>query len=253
MKNFKSVAMGFVAGSLCMVTVTAMAAYSDVTAKLWNDVTFNINGSKVDATDQPTLNYNGYTYVPLRFITESLGGKATYDTVSKTVSVDLPEKVVEKEVEVIKEVPVYIDKETSEGKDVKYTYSSLPQKSSKDNYTVEITGVTRNTANNTTKILITVDNSEDSSSNLQLQPTKSKLTVNGKEVALTKIYSQQDDSWYLADIQPDEEKSGFVTFELTEDGKLDCDLELVVRDNTNNKEDVHEFHFSYDAGSDDDD
>ena len=76
-----------------MVTVTAMAAYSDVTAKLWNDVSFNINGSKVDATDQPTLNYNGYTYVPLRFITESLGGEASYDTVSKTVSVNLPEKV----------------------------------------------------------------------------------------------------------------------------------------------------------------
>lgn len=253
MKNFKSVAMGFVAGSLCMVTVTAMAAYSDVTAKLWNDVSFNINGSKVDATDQPTLNYNGYTYVPLRFITESLGGEATYDTVSKTVSVNLPEKVVEKEVEVIKEVPVYIDKESSEGKDVNYTYSSLPQKSSKDNYTVEVTGVTRNTYNNTTKILVKVENEKSSSVNLQLQPSKSKLTVNGEEIALTKISNQQDDSWYLADIKPDEDKEGYVTFELTEDGKLDCDLELVVRDNTNNKEDVHEFHFTYDAGTDDDD
>lgn len=253
MKNFKSVAMGFVAGSLCMVTVTAMAAYSDVTAKLWNDVTFNINGSRVNSTDQPALNYNGYTYVPLRFITESLGGEASYDTVSKTVTVNLPEKVVEKEVEVIKEVPVYVDKDTSEGKDVQYKYSSLPQKSSKDNYTVEVTGVTRNTYNNTTKILIKVNNFEDSSDNLQLQPTKSKLTVNGKEVALTKINNQQDNSWYLADIQPDEEKNGYVTFELTEDGKLDCDLELVVRNNTMNSEDVHEFHFTYDAGSDDDD
>lgn len=253
MKNFKSVAMGFVAGSLCMVTVTAMAAYSDVTAKLWNDVSFNINGNKVTSTDQPTLNYNGYTYVPLRFITESLGGEATYDTVSKVVTVNMPEKIVEKEVEVIKEVPVYIDKETSEGKDVKYTYSSLPQKSSKDNYTVEVTGVTRTPSNNTTKILVKIDNSENSSVNLQLQPTKSKLTVNGEEVNLTKISNQQDNSWYLADIQPDEEKEGYVTFELTEDGKLDCDLELVVRDNTNNKEEVHEFHFSYDAGSDDDD
>ena len=252
MKNFKSVAMGFVAGSLCMVTVTAMAAYSDVTAKLWNDVKFNINGSVVNSTDQPTLNYNGYTYVPLRFITESLGGEASYDTVSKTVSVNLPEKVVEKEVEVVKEVPVYIDKNTSEGKDVQYTYSSLPQKSSKNNYTVEVTGVTRNTANNTTKILVKIDNSEDSSDNLQLQPTKSKLTVNGKEVALTKINNQQDNSWYLADIQPDEDKEGYVTFELTEDGKLNCDLELVVRNNTSNSEDVHEFHFTYDAGSDDD-
>ncbi len=252
MKNFKSVAMGFVAGSLCMVTVTAMAAYADVTAKLWNDVTFKINGSKVDSTDQPTLNYNGYTYVPLRFITESLGGTASYDTVSKTVSVDLPEKVIEKEVEVIKEVPVYIDKETSEGKDVQYTYSSLPQKSKKDNYTVEVTGITRSTSSNLTKVLITVDNSEDSSDNIQLNPSKSKLTVNGKEISLTKISYQQDDSWYLGDIQPDEEKNGFVAFELTEDGKLECDLELVVKNNTTGKEDVHEFHFSYDAGSDDD-
>ena len=94
---------------------------------------------------------------------------------------------VEKEVEVIKEVPVYVDKETSEGKDVNYTYSSLPQKSSKDNYTVEVTGVTRSTYNNTTKILVKIENSKSSSVNLQLQPSKSKLTVNGKEIALTKI------------------------------------------------------------------
>ena len=90
MKNFKSVAMGFVAGAMCMVSVTAMAAYTDVTAKLWNDVKFNFNGVSTPApSNQPVLNYNGYTYVPLRFVTETLGGQTSYDDSSKTVSVNL--------------------------------------------------------------------------------------------------------------------------------------------------------------------
>ena len=253
MKKFKSAAMGFVAGAMCMVSVTAMAAYSDVTAKLWNDVTFKINGNRVASpADQPVLNYNGYTYVPLRFVTETLGGNASYDTVSK-VSVDIEGKVIEKEVEVIKEVPVYISKDDGNDKDVKYSYSDLPLKSKKDYYTLEVTGVTRNTYNNTTKILINLENDEDGSDYLQLQPGKSKLTVNGEAVALTKINNQQDNSWYLGDIGPDEEKDGYVTFELTQDGEIDCDLEIVVRNNSTGKDDVHTLHFTYYAGSDDDD
>ena len=258
MKNFKSVAMGFVAGAMCVVSVTAMAAYTDVTAKLWNDVKFNFNGVSTPApSNQPVLNYNGYTYVPLRFVTETLGGQTSYDDSSKTVSVNLTSgsNVVEKEVEVIKEVPVYIEKDSSgssDGKDVKYNYSTLPVKSKKDYYTLEITGVTRSTYNNTTKVLINFDNDKDGSDYYQLVPSASKLTVNGKNIALTKINNQQDNSWYLGDIGPDEEKDGYVTFDLTEDGTLNCDLELTVKNNTSGKEDVHTFHFVYEAGKDSD-
>ena len=253
MKNFKSVAMGFAAGAMCMVTVTAMAAYSDVTAKLWNDITFNINGNSVASpSDQPVLNYNGYTYVPLRFVTESLGGEASFDAAKKQVSVEVAEKVVEKEVEVIKEVPVYIDKDSSGDKEVKHRYEKLPVKSKKDHYTIEITGMTRNTIQNITKVLVDFDNDEESSEYYQLVPSKSKLTVNGKEISLTKVNSLMDNSWYLGDIAPDEEKEGFIAFDLTEDGILDCDLEITVRNNTLNKDEVHEFHFTYDGGEDDD-
>ena len=253
MKNFKSAATGFIAGALCMVSVTAMA-YSDVTAKLWNDVIFNINGNRISSpSDQPVLNYNSYTYVPLRFITDNLGGEANFDPVSKTVSLNIKPTVIEKEVEVIKEVPVYINKDEAADKEVKHSYSSLPLKSRKDNYSLEVTGFTRNTHNNTTKVLVNLDNYIDSSDYLQLQPTKSKLTVNGKKVDVTKFNSLQDNSWYLGDLEPDTQKNGFIMFELTEDGNLECDLEIVVRNNTTNKEDTHTFHFSYDAGDDDDD
>ena len=258
MKNLKPAAMGFVAGALCMVSVTAMAAaYPDVTAKLWNDVTFKINGTgAASPSDQPALNYNGYTYVPLRFITETLGGEASFDAVSKTVSVDIEPQIVEKEVEVIKEVPVSGGSSSTdngeESEEDKYSnYDTLPQRSSKNNYTVEVTGVTRSTYNNTTKILVNVDNKEDSSDNLQLVPSKSKLTVNGNEVSLTKVNSLMDNSWYLADIQPDEEKDGFVTFDLVEDGIIYCDLELTIRNNTSGGEDVHTFKFKVDVGTDD--
>ena len=76
MKNIKGVAMGFVAGALCMVSVTAFAAYPQVMTSVLNDVLFQINGEKVASpSDQPVLNYNGYTYVPVRYVSEALGAE----------------------------------------------------------------------------------------------------------------------------------------------------------------------------------
>ena len=69
MKKFKGAAIGFIAGALSMVTVTAFAAYSEGPATLLNDVLFTFNGeTKASPSDQPVLNYNGYTYLPVRYV-----------------------------------------------------------------------------------------------------------------------------------------------------------------------------------------
>ena len=47
MKNLKPLAIGFVAGAACMVSTVAIAASNEVTAQLFNDAFFNINGEIV--------------------------------------------------------------------------------------------------------------------------------------------------------------------------------------------------------------
>ncbi|MCI1930622.1 MAG: copper amine oxidase N-terminal domain-containing protein [Clostridia bacterium] len=256
MKNFKTAAAGFVAGALCMVTVTAMAAYSDVTAKLWNDVTFRFNNERVASpSDQPVLNYRGYTYVPLRFVSEQFGADVNYDSNLKTVSVDYKPKVVEKQVPVVKEVPVYIkDDSKTDGSAV---YQTLPIKVTDGDYSVEVTGFTRNASLAYTKALVTVKNKGDDY--IQLVPSESKLTVDGEDVPLCKILSRWDNSWSTGDIysedDDDGEKDGYVSFELCNEDYEKMDLTLVIRNNTTGEDKPYTFHFieKGNTSTDDDD
>lgn len=227
-----------------MVSVTAMAAYSDVTAKLWNDVTFKFNDVGVASpSNQPVLNYNGYTYVPLRFVSDQFGANVNYDITSRTVSVKYEPKVIEKEVQVVKEVPVYVKDDTKTGDSA--VYQTLPVKVNNDDYSVEITGFTRNASLAYTKALVTVKNKSDDY--IQLVPDKSKLTVDGEDVPLCKILSRRDNSWSLGDIYADDEndgeKDGYVAFELCDENYKKMDLTLMIRNNTTGKDDYHTFHF----------
>lgn len=256
MKNYKTAAAGFVAGALCMVSVTAMAAYSDVTAKLWNDVTFKFNDKAVASpSNQPVLNYNGYTYVPLRFVSDQFGANVNYDYTTRSVSVNYEPKVEEKEVQVVKEVPVYIKDDSEAGSST--VYQTLPVKITDGDYSVEVTGFTRNAAAGYTKALITVKNK--SSDYIQLVPSKSTLTVDGEDVALRKVLSQWDNSWSTRDIYEDDEddgeKDGYVAFELCDENYEKMDLTVMIRNNTTGKDKYYTFHFieKGDTSTDDDD
>ena len=138
MKKFRGVAMGFIAGALSMVTVTAFAAYAQVPTTVLNDVIFSFNGEKkASPSDQPVLNYNGYTYLPVRYIAEQLGADVDWDAATKLVSVNLKPKVVEKVVE--KEVPYYV----TDPDKVSVSYSEMPISVVKDDFKVNLTAITR--------------------------------------------------------------------------------------------------------------
>ena len=101
MKKWKPAVFGFIAGAMTMVTVTALGAYSQVTVSLFPDVTFRFDGERVASpSDQPVLNYQGYTYVPLRFVAETLNAEVNWDAAARLVDVVSDKKTY------IKEVPV---------------------------------------------------------------------------------------------------------------------------------------------------
>jgi hypothetical protein len=255
MKNYKSTAAGFVAGALCMVTVTAMGAYMDVTAKLWNDVTFKFNGTGVASpSDQPVLNYNGYTYVPLRFVSDQFGADISYDNNLKSVSVNYEPKVIEKQVQVIKEVPVYVKDDTDADGTV---YQTLPVKVTDGDYDIQVTGFTRSASLGYTKVLLNVEN--DGSDYIQLVPSKSTLTVDGEDVELCKILSRWDNKWSMSDIYEDDDddgkRDGYIAFELCDEDYKKMDLTVMIRNNTKGEDKYYTFHFieKGNTSTDDDD
>ncbi|WP_426449871.1 stalk domain-containing protein [Paenibacillus sp. S-38] len=80
----------FVLGLLCGAGLAfSAAAYAseEIRAVLF-PVQFEFNGEKVETPSRfAVLNYNGHTYVPLRYMAENLGAGAVYREEDKTVAV----------------------------------------------------------------------------------------------------------------------------------------------------------------------
>lgn len=213
MKKYKGVAMGFVAGAMCMVSVTAMAAtYAKVQATVLNDVFFKFNGEVVASpSDQPVLNYNGYTYLPVRFVGESLDADVNWDPAKRMVSIDLEPEVVEKVVEV--EVPYYV----TDPDKVQGSYEELPVKYAKDEFEVKVNAFMVDKELNRTKIALSCYNKSTKGKAFTIVNGSAKLVVDGNEVDLYPIPSKWDQQWgrsYITKISKDSERTeGFLMFE----------------------------------------
>jgi Copper amine oxidase N-terminal domain. len=239
MKNFKSATMGFVAGALCMVSVTAFGAYSDITAKLFNDVTFKFDGvATASPSDQPVLNYNGYTYVPIRYVSENLGATVNWNVPSRCVEIQSDKKTYIKEVEV--EKIVYVDKDSEEGSKL-ITYETLPIKSKMNKHTVEVTGVSRDTYDRNTKIFVDVEN--DNETGVQLIPSSATLVVDGETVDASLLVNDWDNGWSTSDIEYDSSYEGYLLFNLLDEEWTNADLTVTLRATGSTENEVHTFHF----------
>lgn len=239
MKNYKSAAMGFVAGALCMVSVTAFAAYSDVTAKLFNDVTFKFDGvATASPANQPVLNYNGYAYVPIRYVSDNLGATINWDIPNRCIDIQSDKKTYIKEVEV--EKIVYVEKGSDEAANLN-TYDALPTKSKKNQHTVEITGISRDTYDRATRIFVEVEN--DNTTGVQLVPSKATLVVDGETVDASVLVTKWDNGWSTGDIEYDDTYEGYLLFDLLEEEWTNADLTVTLRAQGSTEDEVHTFHF----------
>ena len=243
MKNMKMLVIGFAAGAACMLTTSVIAANTDVTAKLSNDILFKINGTVVGSpSDQPVLNYNDRVYVPIRFVAEQLNCEVNWDIPSRQVVVESPEpevKIVEKEV--IKEVPVYVDKD--DAPDGEVVYSKLPVKKNTSDYKIEITGISRKESDKSTKVFVSIENKGEYP--IQLVQRDSVFVVDGEEIEMNSLYNSWDMNWYN-DIQPDDTYEGYLNFEIIPEDYDKMDLTLTIRTNgetdTDNRDET--FHFT---------
>lgn len=243
MKKFKTFAMGFTLGVGLMITTNVVAAnLTKIEAFIPSDVSFKIDG-KIVAQDPnlPILNYKDSTYVPIRFVSEKIGANVGWDIVKRQVSIDMPKPEPEIK-EVIKEVEkiVYVDKDSSV--DGNKVYQALPLKVNKGVYEISLNGIRRDTINNSTKLFIKLDNTD--SAKVQLNQSKAKLTVDGKDYEMSKIFADWDQKWYN-DIEQDEDYEGTLVMQLIPEDYKYCTLTVPVRINgsADDKEEVIQFNF----------
>jgi hypothetical protein len=86
----KDIMKKFILGLLCgaMLAASATVYASDEIRALLFPVKFQFNGeSRETGSRFAVLNYEGHTYVPVRFMADNLGAGASYDKVTGTISV----------------------------------------------------------------------------------------------------------------------------------------------------------------------
>lgn len=217
MKNWKAITIGFVAGAVAMTATPAMAAaYKSVSALLMHDATFKIGDQlSVTESNQPVLNYNGYTYVPTRFVAERLGCEVGWDPTTRQVTIKKPEQeekivYVEKPVEKI----VYVEKDESTG--AAATYKKMPVTITKSSYDVKLRSVSLPEEDSTspakTTLYLNVKNIK--ADRVELAQDTAVLTLDGKEYSMALRDSQWDKKWNDK-VKKDEEVDGFLVFDGT--------------------------------------
>ena len=230
MKTWKGVVAGFAAGILCTGAV-AVGASTTVQTYLMDNARIFVDGELQAIPDgQSILNYNSRIYVPIRFVSECLGADVNWDAANNycmiTSNPEVVEKVVEKEVEKI----VYVDKDEVDS-DTK-VYQKLPITFETSEYKISITGISRRTNDNTTKVFITVENDEDNRNNIQLIGWEAKLVADGENYAYSGYEKQDAD--FDNSLQAGEEIEGYLLFDLVPEDYKNCELTITLREDTSN-------------------
>lgn len=82
----------FVLGLICGIGLTATTAVyaSDTIQAYLFPANFVFNGvsKQLDSNEYVVLNHNGHAYVPVRFVSESMGALVKYEDTTKTISIE---------------------------------------------------------------------------------------------------------------------------------------------------------------------
>ena len=83
----KKMLIGLVFGLIFGISTSVFASENNLIQVIKVSYDIFVNGSKTN-TDLPILNYQGNTYVPLRYVTEKLGKYVEWNSKTKTVHID---------------------------------------------------------------------------------------------------------------------------------------------------------------------
>lgn len=186
--NIKSFLSGLLVGGIIATSIGAYATGNQVMANLASDFNFKFNGVYKMSGDE-VLIYKNKSYVPTRFVAESLGAQVDWDEKTNTASFKMEPKIVEKEVikEVVKEIPCPTNPDGTTGQ---VNYSSLPVDKTYKDFKLTVTSIVR--YDDETRIYVTLDNKE-SVDQITLSAYDTKVTADGKD------YLTKDAPFYKMD------------------------------------------------------
>lgn len=200
MKNYKQFVAGIIVGGVLLSGGNALAN-NNALPSIMNFVKYKINGeAKALPSGYTTLNYDGHTYVPTRFIAEQLGADVEWDDKTKTVAINNEEQKVDKPQEP-EQQPIEEDKDTK-------GYDQLPVSKMVDGVRVEVYSVEHR--DNYTKFYIDIKNTTDRRVRLNQESVYFKTENDTyKHTDASKNIYWKDTTWYN-ELEEDDDAQGYV-------------------------------------------
>lgn len=202
MRNYKQFISGVIVGGLLLSGGNVLANNSSLPS-VTNWVKYKFNGEEKQlSSEYTTLNYEGHTYVPARFIAEELGAEVDWDDNTKTV-------LINKET-VIQECPECPQQQEQKEEKVEKDYEALPVSKTIDGVRVEIYSVEQ--THEYTKFYLTVKNTTENLIQLNQEAGSLKTDENElyehKDIKGSLLY-WKDVAWFN-DIREDDEVEGYI-------------------------------------------
>ncbi|EKN62808.1 copper amine oxidase N-terminal domain-containing protein [Schinkia azotoformans] len=206
MKNYKQFIAGVIVGGVLLSGGNVLANNASLPS-ITNWVKYKINGeAKALPSGYTTLNYEGHTYVPTRFIAEQLGADVEWDDQTKTVTIDKPVDNINKEVD---DQENTCDKSEDPSKQDSTKYEALPVSKTINGVRVEVYSVEDDP--NYTKLYVIVKNTNENLVQLDQGTAsfQSELdTYANKDIRGGVLY-WKDTTWFK-DIGEDQDAKGYI-------------------------------------------
>lgn len=198
MRKYKQFISGVIVGGLLLSAGNVLANNASLPS-ITNWVKYKFNGEEKQLpSGYTTLNYDGHTYVPARFIAEELGAKVEWDDETKTVLVNKQE--------VTQECPKCPQQEEK----VEKNYEPLPVSKTIDGVRVEVYSVEQ--THEYTKFYLNVKNTTENLVQLNQEAGSLKTDENElfehKDIKGSILY-WKDVAWFT-DIREDDEVEGYI-------------------------------------------
>lgn len=231
MKNYKQFIAGVVVGGVLLTSGNALANNA-VIPTITNWVKYTFDGvEKTLPSSYTTLNYEGHTYVPARFIAEELGAEVEWDDATKTVEIIKEQQQVEEppqqqETEDTKE-PEQQPVKDEEDEDTKY--EELPVSKMVDGVRVEVYSVEHR--DNYTKFYIDVKNTTEKPFRLNQESVYFKVGNNNyKHTDASKNMYWKDTTWFN-ELEEDDDAQGYVMLSKIDKDDMKGQLYIEVEEN----------------------
>lgn len=183
--NIKKI-MGLVLGTTILASSIGFAAPEAIQAFNQPDFTIKVNGlTQVHPEGLKPVVYNNRTYLPAAFIAELLGAKVSFNSDTKTVSIEEDNNDVILSQEKIKEYELEIEKLELEIEKLKHekssvsdnqSYSKLPARTTKDGYSIDIEGLSVREGDG--RLFVTLKNTS-ADYDIKLKPIDTIIEIDG--------------------------------------------------------------------------